>query len=227
MCYLVYSGNHAKQFTSSTCTKYNIFHNFWHDLFRLVPNKSCVLVIHFHVRRIKRSTQVNSIIWLNKGFHQMWSSCTVGPTSLWSRRAVTGSTITINLKKPSAIKMYRNDSFRHGNTKNIKNFTTIIITCHMTSCEWWRSNGWSTPPPLISWHMTNCDKNCEIFCVPNIAPLVIGPLYHCISVIAVGGKSRKGPLMGFACVNKYALFAARGRNIYKSARNASVWDNKT
>ena len=39
----------------------------------------------------------------------------------------------------------------------------------MESCEWWRSNGGSRPPPLITHHMTNYNKNCEIFYDPNIA----------------------------------------------------------
>ena len=49
MRYLVYSGNHAKPFTSSTCTKYYIFH-----LFVLIPNKSSVFSDPFSCEKKKK-----------------------------------------------------------------------------------------------------------------------------------------------------------------------------
>lgn len=128
--------------------------------FVLIPNKSSVFSDHFHVRRRKRSTQMNSIIWLNKGFYQMWSSCTVGPTSLGSRRAV---------------RRYYNHQSKEA--KCLQNVQKRFL--------------WSLVLYICDFMQT---------CI-------------CMSVIAVGDKSKKGPLMGFACVNKYALFAARGRNI--------------
>ena len=64
------------------------------------------------------------------------------------------------------------------NAKNTVNPTTIITTCHMTAYEWWRSNGGSTPPPLITRHMTNCNKSCKKNFVPNIARLINDHCYR-------------------------------------------------
>ena len=54
------------------------------------------------------------------------------------------------------------------NAKDTKNLTIVVTTCHMASCKLWRSNGGSTPPLLITRYMINCDKSCEIFCIPSI-----------------------------------------------------------
>jgi len=51
------------------------------------------------------------------------------------------------------------------NARDTKNPTIIATTCHMASCEWWRSNGGSIPPLLTTRHMISCDKSCEIFFV--------------------------------------------------------------
>ena len=56
---------------------------------------------------------------------------------------------------------YRFSRLIKENAKNTKNLTTILTTCHMTSCEWWRSIGRSTPSSLITRHMVNCDKSCK------------------------------------------------------------------
>ena len=54
------------------------------------------------------------------------------------------------------------------NARDTKNLTIVVTTCHMASYKLWRSNGGSTPPLLVTRHMINCDKSCEIFCVPSI-----------------------------------------------------------
>ena len=53
------------------------------------------------------------------------------------------------------------------NARNTKNLTIVATTCHMASYKWWRSNGGSTPPLLITHHM-NCGKSCEIFYISSI-----------------------------------------------------------
>ena len=64
------------------------------------------------------------------------------------------------------------------NAKNTINPTTIVTTYHMTACGWWRSNGGSTPPPLITRHMANCNKSCKKNFVPNIARLINDHCYR-------------------------------------------------
>ena len=59
------------------------------------------------------------------------------------------------------------------NAMDTKNSITIATTCHMTSCEWWRSNSGSTPPPLITQHIMSCGKSCKIFYVPSITMLSV------------------------------------------------------
>lgn len=58
-----------------------------------------------------------------------------------------------------------------NDTKKFHNY----IICYMTSCEWWRLNGRSTPPPLITHHIINCGKNYEIFYVSSIVLVYVSP----------------------------------------------------
>ena len=62
------------------------------------------------------------------------------------------------------------------NARDTKNLTTIITTCHMDSYECWMLNGGSTSPLLITLHVANYRKNCEIFCIFGIAFSVKGSL---------------------------------------------------
>ena len=55
--------------------------------------------------------------------------------------------------------------YKIENIRDIKNLITITTTCYMTSCEWWRSKGGSTSPPLIIFHIMSYDKSYEIFCI--------------------------------------------------------------
>ena len=55
------------------------------------------------------------------------------------------------------------------NARDTKNLITIVTTCHIDSYEWWMLNGGSTPPLLITCHVANYHKNCEIFYIFGIA----------------------------------------------------------
>lgn len=51
--------------------------------------------------------------------------------------------------------------------RNTKKFTIFITIEHMTSCKWWKCGPTILPASLTTHYAMNCDKNCELFCVPQ------------------------------------------------------------